>query len=57
MKKEGIYNLGKKLGLKKQDIEFILTYRDSNNKLVSTLYIPNCYKNGTLDGAISINDS
>ena len=56
MKNELIYNLGKKIGLSKQDIDNTLVNSISNKKSVSISYRSDCYKNGTRYGTVSISD-
>jgi len=56
MKKERIHDLGKKLGLNKQDIDSVLRNRICNNISVSISYSPDCYKDGTMYGTVSIMD-
>jgi len=56
MKNEIIYNLGKKIGLSKQDIGNTLVNSISNKKSVSILYKSDFYKNGTRYGTVSISD-
>jgi len=56
MKNEKIYNLGKKLGLNKQEIEYTLINTIPDDKQFSISYESDCYKNGTMYGTVSIND-
>jgi len=56
MKNEKIYNLGKKLGLNKQDIESVLKNGITSCALAAIPFITNIYKNGTYYGTVSIKD-
>jgi len=56
MKKEKIYNLGKKLGLNKKDIEGIIKGGITGGAIAALPIMINIYKNGTYYGTISIYD-
>lgn len=56
MKNEKIYNLGKKLGLNKQDIENILKGGITSCAIAALPMMTDIYKGGTYYGTISIYD-
>jgi hypothetical protein len=56
MKNEEIYNLGKKLGLNKQDIESVLKSGITSCAIAVLPLVPHIYKDGTYYGTVSIKD-